>query len=90
MKQVQLKLAFALTGFLLFFSGLAVGQRQISGKVTDADTGEGLIGASVSVKGTTIGVATDMRAVTASVCRRMQRSQGQLHWLWRPGGRSGR
>jgi len=60
MKQVQLKLAFALTGFLLFFSGLAVGQRQISGKVTDADTGEGLIGASVSVKGTTIGVATDM------------------------------
>lgn len=60
MKQIQLKLAFAFTCFLLFCGGAALGQRQIVGKVTDADTGEGLIGASVIVPGSSVGTATDL------------------------------
>ena len=41
-------------------TGVAVAQQlQVQGKVTDA-TGEGLIGASVLVKGTTSGVITDI------------------------------
>lgn len=38
--------------------GLAA-QRTITGTVTDASTGEGLIGANVVVKGTTVGTVTD-------------------------------
>lgn len=34
-------------------------QRTIHGKVTDADTGEGVIGANVVVKGSTVGTVTD-------------------------------
>lgn len=47
---------------LLFFAGTAVyGQEKtISGKVTDSGTGETLPGASVVVKGTTKGTATDL------------------------------
>lgn len=47
---------------LLFFAGTAAfGQeRSISGKVTDRATNESLPGASVVVKGTTKGVATDL------------------------------
>lgn len=48
-----------LLGFLMM-TGVAVAQQlQVQGKVTDA-TGEGLIGASVLVKGTTSGVITDI------------------------------
>lgn len=60
MKQTQLKLAFAFTCFVLLFSGIAMGQRQVVGKVTDAETGEGLIGASVNVMGTAVGAVTDI------------------------------
>jgi len=60
MKQTQQQLILVLTCCLLFFSGLALGQRQILGKVADADTGEGLIGATVNVPGTTMGTATDV------------------------------
>lgn len=35
------------------------GQRTIQGTVTDSDTGEGVIGANVVVKGTTVGTVTD-------------------------------
>ncbi|MBX2892922.1 MAG: TonB-dependent receptor [Saprospiraceae bacterium] len=45
--------SFVLSGSVLF------GQRQITGRVTDADNGEALIGASVIVKGTTVGAITD-------------------------------
>ena len=43
-----------LTGFS------ATAQRVITGTVTDGDTGEPLIGASVIVTGTTAGTATDI------------------------------
>ncbi len=47
-------------GFLGAVPGLSLGQSgTISGKVTDATTGESLPGASILVKGTTIGAATD-------------------------------
>lgn len=47
--------------FLLFMacSFAMTGQRSISGKVTDADTGEGVIGANVVVKGSSVGTVTD-------------------------------
>ena len=34
--------------------------REITGKITDAETGEALVGATVQVKGTTIGTVTDL------------------------------
>lgn len=59
MKHFTSKLWFAFA-FLFICSGSTVfAQRQISGKVTDAESGEGLIGASVIVKGTTVGALTD-------------------------------
>jgi iron complex outermembrane receptor protein len=45
--------------FLLSSPVLIFGQRTISGTVTDAETGEGLIGANVILEGTLVGVATD-------------------------------
>lgn len=50
---------FFLLGFLLMASVALAQQIQVKGKVTDAN-GEGLIGASVLVKGTTLGVITDV------------------------------
>lgn len=45
---------------ILFFLSLTLyGQRTITGRVTDKDTGEGVIGANVVVKGTAIGTVTD-------------------------------
>jgi len=41
------------------YSFTAFGQGTITGKVVDAETGESLIGAAVTVSGTTIGTATD-------------------------------
>ncbi|WP_025862537.1 TonB-dependent receptor [Prolixibacter bellariivorans] len=41
------------------YSFTAFGQGTITGKVVDAETGESLIGAAVTVRGTTIGTATD-------------------------------
>ncbi|MEM1215787.1 MAG: SusC/RagA family TonB-linked outer membrane protein [Bacteroidota bacterium] len=45
---------------LLLLPGLLVAQRNISGVVTDADTGETLIGANILVEGTTTGTITDI------------------------------
>jgi TonB-linked SusC/RagA family outer membrane protein len=59
MKHFQQKLFFTLT-FCLFFLGTALyGQQQITGRVSDSDNDEPLIGASVIVKGTTVGAVTD-------------------------------
>jgi iron complex outermembrane receptor protein len=44
---------------LLFSGSVAFSQRQITGTVTDAETGELLIGVSVSVPGTNTGAITD-------------------------------
>ena len=45
----------------LFCSQIIVGQSgKLSGKITDAGTGEALIGANVIVEGTTTGAATDV------------------------------
>lgn len=41
-------------------SGAALAQRTVRGKVTDSESGEALIGASVSVVGTTRGASTDV------------------------------
>lgn len=59
MKFFQQKFFFSLCCFLLLGNGILSAQRQISGQVTDAETGEALIGASVVVEGTAVGAATD-------------------------------
>ncbi len=59
MKIFQQKFFLTLSCFLLWGSGVLLAQRQITGKVTDAETGEALIGASVVVSGTSTGTSTD-------------------------------
>lgn len=49
-----------LVAFLMLLGNAALAQRAVKGKVTDADSGEPLIGASVSVVGTTRGTSTDV------------------------------
>ena len=51
---------FALSVASLLLSGLLFAQIQISGSVTDAGTGEKLVGANVLVEGTDIGSSTDV------------------------------
>ena len=61
MKKVLTKLKILLLvtcGIFISFSAYA--QQMVSGTVTDAVTGEGLIGATVQVKGTTKGTVTDL------------------------------
>ena len=59
MQLLSQKLFFTLVG--LFFFGVALsGQRQVTGQVTDAESGEPLIGVSVVVAGTTNGTSTDV------------------------------
>jgi len=55
----QQKFVLTLFCFLVWGSTAMLAQRQLTGKVTDAENGEALIGASVMVSGTTIGSATD-------------------------------
>lgn len=53
-----------LLGFaLLLMAQLAIAQRALTGKVTDAETNEPLIGATVNVTGTTVGAATDASGI---------------------------
>jgi TonB-linked SusC/RagA family outer membrane protein len=54
MKQILLLLVFLTTAGFLF------AQKAIEGTVTDAKTGETLIGVTVSIKGTTTGTTTDI------------------------------
>ncbi len=54
-----LKIGFSWV-MLLLIIGNAQAQNTISGKVTDAQTGEELIGSTVQVKGTTNGAVTDL------------------------------
>ena len=49
-----------LVALFLLLGNLAMAQRTVVGKVTDAENGEALIGASVSVVGTTRGAVTDI------------------------------
>jgi TonB-linked SusC/RagA family outer membrane protein len=48
-----------LTGVLLLASGALSAQVAVSGRVTDAKSGEPVVGATVVVKGTSIGASTD-------------------------------
>lgn len=49
-----------LAAMLLLLGNFALAQRTVVGKVTDAENGEALIGATVSVVGTTRGAVTDI------------------------------
>lgn len=52
------KLIIALIGCLVMVSYVAIAQKTVSGKVTDAKTGQGLPGVTVNVKGTSNGTST--------------------------------
>ncbi len=49
-----------LVAFLMLLGNFAMAQRTVKGKVSDAESGEGLIGATVTVVGTTRGTVTDI------------------------------
>jgi len=57
LKRLNLKIPMML--FALFMSAFALAQGTVNGKVSD-ENGEGLIGATVSIEGTTTGSATDL------------------------------
>lgn len=59
MKHYHKKFFLTLAWSLLLVGGSLFGQRQLTGRVTDVENGEPLIGASVIVKGTTAGAVTD-------------------------------
>ena len=61
-----------LVAFLMLLGNAALAQRAVKGKVTDADSGEPLIGASVSVVGTTRGRMST--AISSSTSRPVPRS----------------
>jgi TonB-linked SusC/RagA family outer membrane protein len=52
-------LFYLLVGWTVFATGTAAAQSQISGRITEAETNEGIIGATVQVKGTSRGTVTD-------------------------------
>ncbi len=56
----MLQRLFTLSLFLLISSGAAFAQGSIAGTITDAKTGEAIIGANVVITGTTKGSATDI------------------------------
>ena len=57
--KLKLDLKYALLLLFVTIGTLTMAQRTISGTVTDAETGEGLIGANISVSGTSTGTVTD-------------------------------
>lgn len=57
MKKIHLSILFL---FLLFSFNMMAQNASIRGKVIDAENGEVLIGATIMIKGTTIGTITDM------------------------------
>ena len=56
----MLQKSLRLIGFLLLTSSFAFSQGSIAGTVTDAITGEAIIGANVVIQGTQIGAPTDI------------------------------
>ena len=61
MKKLLPKLkALLLFVFIFLFGTQAFAQRQVTGTVTDASSGDPLIGATIQIKGTTRGTVTDM------------------------------
>ncbi len=61
MKKRLPKLKALLLFVFAFLSGMqAFAQRQVTGKVTDASSGDPLIGATIQIKGTTRGTVTDL------------------------------
>lgn len=76
LKRCLKKRMILLLGFLMMTGVVVAQQLQVQGKVTDA-TGEGLIGASVLVKGTTSGVITDI----VTMCYRMSILMQYLFFL---------
>lgn len=60
MNKHQLNSCLLVLYCLLFSGGIALAQRQISGNVSDIDNGDPLIGASISVEGTTTGTVSDV------------------------------
>lgn len=75
-------LKFLLSCFMLLMSVVAFAQNQVTGHVADA-TGEPIIGANVTVKGTTVGTITDIDGnftlEVGSIHRRY--SCGFFYWL---------
>src|SRR5690554_2080675 len=66
-KPTQLKFAilprrlfYLLIGWMIFATGTANAQNQVSGRVTEQGNAEGIIGATVQVKGTSRGTITDL------------------------------
>ena len=59
MKKSNLK-KVSLGVFLMLFSISMFAQSTVSGKITDAESGEGLIGANIIISGTTTGTTTDL------------------------------
>ena len=49
-----------LVALLVMLTAAVSAQRTVKGKVTDAENGEGLVGATVTVVGTTRGATTDV------------------------------
>lgn len=66
MKKIKLLLqttvfkVFVICSLFSFSSGFALAQSKITGKVQDKNTGEALVGVTVSIKGTTNGTSTDL------------------------------
>lgn len=61
MRIIQVKISVLLFSLLIFATSFAIGQvKTITGKVTDAQTGEILPGVSVLIKGTTQGTTANM------------------------------
>src|SRR5690606_19460220 len=49
-----------LIGWMVFATGTATAQNQVSGRVTEAGTGNAIVGGTVQVKGTNRGAITDL------------------------------
>ena len=58
-KLIRMKKTLLIFGMLLLMCGTAIAQRTITGTITDSK-GETIIGASVLVKGTSLGTITDV------------------------------
>jgi len=60
---------------MVFFAVFAFGQRTVTGKVTDSQSGEGLIGVNIVVPGTTLGTTTD---IDGNFSIKLREDQNQL------------